>query len=126
MPRAPVIAFQPAIAAAREASGVWSLMTAAIPTSIEAPATPPATAATHRTRRPAPRRTRQPRPADQAAEAHRGERARTIGDRAPDEEGHRRRDGGQHADDADIGQRQVEPVDVDQGEQRPAAIRPPP
>ena len=30
MPRAPVIAFQPAIAAARDASGVWSLTTDAI------------------------------------------------------------------------------------------------
>ena len=40
IPRAPVMAFQPAIAAAREASGVWSLTTAAIPTSIEALAMP--------------------------------------------------------------------------------------
>ena len=31
IPRAPVIAFQPAIAAAREASGVWSLTAAAMP-----------------------------------------------------------------------------------------------
>ena len=36
IPRAPVIAFQPAIAAAREAIGVCSLTTAAIPTSIDA------------------------------------------------------------------------------------------
>src|SRR4029077_12216526 len=36
IPRAPVRAFQPAIAAAREASGVWSLNAAAIPTAIEA------------------------------------------------------------------------------------------
>jgi len=41
-----VIAFQPAIAAAREASGVWSLTTDAIPTSIEALPAPAATAAT--------------------------------------------------------------------------------
>ena len=49
MPRAPVIAFQPAIAAARDASGVWSLTTDAIPTSIDALLAPAATAATHRT-----------------------------------------------------------------------------
>jgi len=44
-PRAPVIAFQPLIAAARCDSGVSSLMTAAIPTSIEEPLTPIPTAA---------------------------------------------------------------------------------
>ena len=44
-----MIAFQPAIAAARDASGVWSLTTAAIPTSIEALPRPAATAATHST-----------------------------------------------------------------------------
>ena len=49
IPRAPVRAFQPAIAAAREASGVWSLTAAAIPTSIEALAIPAATAANQRT-----------------------------------------------------------------------------
>ena len=49
MPRAPVIAFQPAIAAARAESEVWSLTTEAIPTSIEALPAPAATAATHST-----------------------------------------------------------------------------
>ena len=49
MPRAPVMAFQPAIAAAREASGVWSLTTEAMPTSIEALPRPAAMAATHST-----------------------------------------------------------------------------
>ena len=49
IPRAPVMAFQPAIAAAREASGVWSLTTEAMPTSIEALPAPAATAATHST-----------------------------------------------------------------------------
>jgi len=49
IPRAPVMAFQPAIAAAREASGVWSLTIDAIPTSIEALPAPAATAAIHRT-----------------------------------------------------------------------------
>ena len=49
MPRAPVIAFQPAIAAARALSGVLSLTTDAMPTSIEAPAAPAASAATQST-----------------------------------------------------------------------------
>ena len=49
IPRAPVIAFQPAIAAALEASGVWSLTADAMPTSIEALPAPAAIAATHRT-----------------------------------------------------------------------------
>ena len=49
MPRAPVIAFQPAIAAARDASGVWSLTIEAIPSSIDALPMPDATAATHST-----------------------------------------------------------------------------
>ena len=49
IPRAPVIAFQPAIAAARDASDVWSLTTDAIPTSMDALADPPATATTHST-----------------------------------------------------------------------------
>ena len=49
MPRAPVSAFQPAIAAARALSGVLSLTTEAIPTSIEAPPAPAASAATQST-----------------------------------------------------------------------------
>ena len=40
-------AFQPAIAAARDASGVWSLTADAIPTSIDALAVPEATDASH-------------------------------------------------------------------------------
>ena len=40
IPRAPVIAFQPAIAAARDASGVWSLTIEAMPTSTAALAAP--------------------------------------------------------------------------------------
>ena len=48
MPRAPVIAFMPAAAAERDAMEVCSLTIAAQPTSIEAPAAPPAMAATHR------------------------------------------------------------------------------
>ena len=40
IPRAPVIAFQPAIAAARDSIVVWSLTAAAIPTSIDALAAP--------------------------------------------------------------------------------------
>src|SRR5262249_53892631 len=52
IPRAPVRAFQPAIAAARDASGVWSLTAAAMPTSIEALAMPAAIAPTHRTATP--------------------------------------------------------------------------
>ena len=47
MPRAPVIAFQPAIAGARDDIEVCSLTTAAMPTSIEALPAPAATAATH-------------------------------------------------------------------------------
>ena len=46
MPRAPVIAFQPAIAGAREASGVWALTMAVIPTSMDALAAPKAKAIT--------------------------------------------------------------------------------
>ena len=41
MPRAPVRAFQPAIAADRSASVVCSLTTAPMPTSMDAPAMPP-------------------------------------------------------------------------------------
>ena len=48
-PRAPVIAFQPAIAADREASDVWSLTTEVMPTSIDALPAPAAIAAIHRT-----------------------------------------------------------------------------
>ena len=50
IPRAPVIAFQPAIAAARDSIVVWSLTAAAMPTSIDALAAPAPTAATHRIR----------------------------------------------------------------------------
>jgi hypothetical protein len=49
MPRAPVMAFQPAIAGALVARVVCWLTTAAMPTSIEAPAVPSPTAATHST-----------------------------------------------------------------------------
>ncbi len=42
----------------------------------------------------------------------------TVGHRAPGEAGQRRRDGAQDADDADLGHRQRQPVDLDQGVQR--------
>ena len=53
-----------------------------------------------------------------AADPHRDHRPEPVGDDAPGEEGHGRRGGGQDPDDADVGQRQVEPVDVDERVQR--------
>ena len=53
-----------------------------------------------------------------AAQAHRDEAAAPVGEGAPPEEGDRRRHRGQDPDDADVAQRQVQPVDVDEGVQR--------
>ena len=56
--------------------------------------------------------------AEDAADAHADEAAVAIGDRPPDREGDRRRQRIEDADDTDHPERQLEPVDVDQGEQR--------
>ena len=87
IPRAPVIAFQPAIAAARDESEVWSLTTAAIPTSIDALPAPAADGRDpqHRDVRREGVRDQRAEP-EHAAEAHRDERPAPVGDGAPDEE----------------------------------------
>ena len=78
-------AFQPAIAADRDASDVWSLTTGAIPTSIDAPAAPAAIAATHSTRDIGGERVRDQGQQPQGApEPHRDQRAVAVGDRTPE------------------------------------------
>ena len=115
MPRAPVIAFQPAIAGARDDIVVCSLTTEAMPTSIEALAAPAATAPSQSSDDVrGDRDGEQGRETHRSADPHRDHRAEPVGDHAPGQERDRRRGRCQDADDADVGERQVESVDVDQ------------
>jgi hypothetical protein len=64
---------------------------------------------------------------DRSTDAHRHHRPEPVGDHAPQGEGEHRRQRAEDADDAHVGQGQIEPVDVDEGEQRhgrdhPAAV----